>query len=293
MNKYNILVTGVNGFVGKALIQKLSNDEYNIYALDIMPPDSFADSKIKRFYQQDLTKPFKLDEAFDFVFHLAAYNVTHVGSANPEEYRKVNVLGTENLLRSANISNLVFLSTAKVYKTEGNLIDEDSALKPMHDYEKSKLESENICRKQFKGENLCIFRSINIVGPGQSRKAIIPVLFNNAILGKPLDIFAPKEFFLQFLYIDDITRLFEIVMAQGGVSGIFNLFSKDKIRIDKLAFEIIQLCQSSSTISFFNQTRAIFSEVISKKLKKTFGWEAQIEIKEILQKYHKARCLNK
>lgn len=294
MNKCNILVTGANGFIGGALIQKLlNNDTYNIYALDIAPPEPFKESRIKKFYQQDLAKPFKLDETFDFIFHLGAYNVTYVGFASPEEYRRVNVLGTENLLKSAKINNLVFFSTAKVYKSEGKPIDEDSVLEPAHDYEKSKLEGEDICRRRFEGENLCIFRPLNIVGPGQSQKAIIPVLFNNAMLGKPLDIFAPKESFLQFLYIDDVIRLCEIFIDRGGTNGIFNIFSKDKIRLDKLAFEIIQLCQSDSRVNFLNHGGAVFSEVTSKRVKGAFSWEARIKIRGILQRYHEARCFNK
>jgi len=285
MSRCNILITGAGGFVGQALVKQLINSGHHIYALDINPLDSCTGDKIKKFYRQDLSQPFTLEETFDFVFHLGAYNFTHAGSPQKEAYHRINVLGTENLLNSSNIKNFIFLSTAKVYKLEGKFIDEDSSLGPVQDYEKSKLEAEDLCRKQFQGKNLCVFRSVNIAGPNQAEKAVLPVLFRNAEKGNPLDIFAPKESILQFIYVKDIIQLFLKFIEQGGLSGTFNVYSTNTIRLDQLAYRIVKLMQSDSPVNFSNHSRVIFSEVISKRLMRTFGWQPQTKIEEILQLY--------
>ena len=214
--------------------------------------------------------------------------MTHVGKKDSQVYHQVNVQGTQNLLNAVRMKNLIFMSTAKVYKQEGKPIDETSPLEPLDDYAKTKLEAEYICRKYFTGDHLIVLRSVNVVGIGQPDKAILPVLFNQAFHNEPLDIFAPKKSFVQFLYVEDVIRTFELFMDHPNLDGIFNLSSVQKIRLDELAFKIIQLCQSKSTIHFSNLTEAPFSEIRSDKIQKKLGWVAQTTINDILKIYHQS-----
>ena len=280
---YKILVTGASGFIGRAFIQTLNHNAHAVYGLDLHFPDSLKNYRLKDFYTVDLTKPFELKGSFDFVFHLAGYNVTHVGPREESLYLQVNVEGTKNLLKAAPIKNFIFLSTSKVYKNEGKVINEDSKVAPENDYEKSKLQAEIICQKYFKGSHLTILRSVNIVGPGQSAKAVIPVFFENALAGKPLNIFVPGETHLQFVAVSDLIELFKATIEHGGLSGIFNVAPNEKIRIDELASQIIQLCGSRSKINFSNSSSVLFSEVDSKKINTALGWQTQRRLSEILK----------
>jgi len=286
-----ILVTGANGFIGKAFLKALQKREDDIYALDVQSnnlPEGFAS---QNYYQQDISQQFTLDQDFDFVFHLAAYNITHVGAQDEDLYQRINVQGTKHLIESTKIRNLIFLSTVKVYEPEGKPMVEDSPLGPPNLYGRSKLEAEKICREHFKGEQLCIFRPANIVGPGQDEKAVIPVLFKKAMAGEPLEIFAPKETYLQLLYVDDVIQLFIRIVEMGGTDGVFNLYSSDKISLGDLAHEIVKICDSNSSIDFTSTDDALFSEMTSKKLKDTFDWSAQTNIIDILKNYHQHAAL--
>ncbi len=282
----NILITGAGGFIGRALVRELVKTDAHVYALDIKPLDGSITQNVKGFFCQDLGVPFLLDVEFDYVFHLGAYNFTHAGSPQADQYQRVNVLGTENLINSSRIKNFIFLSTSKVYKTTGMPIDEEAVLDPSDEYAKSKLEAEKICRTQFRGKNLCIFRSVNISGPGQAEKAVIPVLFKQAMSGEALDIFAPKKLMLQFVCVNDIIQLFKRCIELGGVDGVFNVCSTNTIRLDELAKKIIQITQSNATIHFSNHTPVIFSEVVSQRLKKFFIWESKTKVENILKEYH-------
>ena len=144
-----ILITGANGFVGKTLAKRLITSDHEIYVLDIDLDGFEYMDKVKGCFQQDISEAFKLEEDFDFVFHLGAYNITHVGDSNAEKYKRVNIEGTANLLGSANIKNFVFLSTIKVYDHTCARIDENAPIAPVNPYEKSKLESEKICRERY------------------------------------------------------------------------------------------------------------------------------------------------
>ena len=122
----NILVTGASGFIGRALVQALAQHPYNIFGLASGKNGrNFDGSLVKDFFVQDIRQPFKLSQSFDYVFHLAALNITHVGRADVREYDCVNVRGTENLLKAVTakkfdvifcIDNLTGIKADEVYE---------------------------------------------------------------------------------------------------------------------------------------------------------------------------------
>ena len=289
MPPLRILVTGANGFIGRSLLKKLKSPQRQLYALDQEFSEHARSLAIKEFYAQDISQPFSLKESFDFVFHLAALNVTHVGKAAWGDYHKVNVQGTQNVIEAVKAKNFVFMSTAKVYDDKLDSADESSRIDPRGDYEKSKWKAENICEKLFREGNLTIFRPVNITGAGQAEKALLPVFFKNAYSHSPLEIFAPRGSKLQLLDVDDIVRAFTLLIEHGGAAGIFNLAPEEDIVIDTLAAVIVRLSASRSPIQFTNNTPPHFCRIIAQKAAKTFGWKAQISPENILNRYVKQR----
>ena len=172
--KMNILVTGANGFIGRRLSSRLINGPKG-------PSRPLLLS-------QDISKPFFIKRPFDFVIHLAAYNITNVGAKDAGLYTAVNVEGTRTFITSCSYERFIYLSTTKVYKNEGLPITEDSPLDPQGAYEQSKLKAEEVCRDHFKKESLVILRSVNVMGWGQAPKAVLPVFFQKAKANQPLDI---------------------------------------------------------------------------------------------------------
>jgi len=284
MANLKILVTGANGFMGRAFCRRLFDTQEKIYGLS--RTDEGSEEGFKKFYTIDISHPFELEEKFDFVFHLAAYNVTSVGNQSEDLYRQVNIRGTENVLNGVKTKNFIFLSTAKVYQTDGKAITENSPLGPVGKYEKSKLAGEVLCREIFTKGKLCVFRGANIVGPGQPEKAILPVLFKKAMANEPMEIFGPAKSALQLLYVEDAVDAFMEVAEFEGLAGNYNLASPDHIRLDQLAESIKQLCGSKSEIKLTNQSPAVFSEIITTKIEKALGWKAKTSVKEILKKYY-------
>ncbi len=278
-----ILVTGANGFVGQALCRRLIKLGYSVYGLDRSSPIVVG---LTHFYQQDITQSFTLGEDFNFVFHLAAYNVTHVGHQSAQQYQTVNVLGTHNVGAAVKTAHFVLLSTTKVYLSQGKLIDEDAPVLPVQEYEKSKLAAEEVCRKELDNRSLVIFRSVNIVGAGQPEKAVIPVLFKKAKAGELLEIFGPRSAVLQFLFVEDAVDAFVHLIEKDDVSGVYNLAGPYHIRLDELAQSIKKICHSSSEIHYNNEDLIEFSQVSSARAEKALNWQAKTPIHKILESYH-------
>jgi nucleoside-diphosphate-sugar epimerase len=146
MNK--ILITGVNGFVGNFLYNEFSifND---VYGLDIKP-----NLEIKNMLVCDITNMLKLNEIiknldFDIVIHCAALAHNDKNLIKAEEFHRVNVLGTYNLIKSLsskNVGQFYFLSTISVYGESGysESINEKMPIIPKTDYARSKFEAEKL-----------------------------------------------------------------------------------------------------------------------------------------------------
>lgn len=290
----NILVTGATGFIGRVWIHALGQTSHVVFGLDHKEDSEvFQESSLKRFFRQDFTKSFRLDIPFDYVFHLGALNVTHVGKAEYPTYHRVNVEGTENLIKAVHTRKFVFMSTAKVYQKREGAVDEGSPIEPGGDYERSKLEAEHICRRYFKEEDLTIFRSVNVVGPGQAEKAVIPVFFKRAVHNEPLDILYSTHTPLQMLYVGDLMRAFNLLLEKDRGLGVVNLCCEETITLGELAKEIVAVCHSRSPVRFDSDEAVAVMKVVSEKARVVLGWQAQVSVKDILRKYHEFFCANK
>ncbi|VAX35706.1 UDP-glucose 4-epimerase [hydrothermal vent metagenome] len=263
-----ILITGADGFIGRRFVEVFKKTSHNVYPL------------IRK--NQDITKPFKLEESFDYVFHLAACNVTNVGKADYNFYHQVNVQGTENVIKAVNTKHFVLMSSALVYKKEGKDIDEASPIEPQSDYAKSKWEAEKVCQKYFSDDQLTIVRAVNVVGVGQAEKAVLPVFFKKALNNDPIELIHPKDTLLQFLYIDDLIEAFQKILEKNQGCGVINLSPEVAIRLCDLAKMIIQKLDSSSEIKSLCEDQATNIKVLSQKAKNVLGWQAKIDIEEII-----------
>lgn len=157
--KATVIVTGCNGLIGKKIMKKLA-DDYHVVGLDkIADPFPPKKAEIVNF---DITQEESIRTAMDrveylfgdkiaSVIHLAAY-YDFSGEPSPL-YEEVTIKGTEKLLRvlqDFEVEQFVFSSTNLVYKpTEpGRKINEDSSIEPNWNYPESKVNTEELIRKE-------------------------------------------------------------------------------------------------------------------------------------------------
>lgn len=104
-----VLITGSTGFVGKYLIDKLYEENYELFGTTLSG-DLYNDSRIKMFYL-DLTDYVSTKELIDEVkpdeiYHLASQSSVKLSWEKPQLTTEVNIIGTINLLESVKNSNL-------------------------------------------------------------------------------------------------------------------------------------------------------------------------------------------
>ena len=177
----NILITGGAGYIGSHISEVLIKNKKKIFIIDNLSTGyrSLINKKTK-FFKVDILKTKKVREIIiknkiDSVIHLAANLIIGEGEKYPKKYFKNNVLGTKNLLKSCEntgVKNLVFSSTAAVYKDGQYKVNENSIIKPKSVYGKTKIKAEKIIKQFCKRNkiNYCILRYFNIAGSSPSGK---------------------------------------------------------------------------------------------------------------------------
>lgn len=282
--KEKILITGANGFIGSYLLHYFEDKNYEVYALDCQK--SCKHEKVFKYYQRDIRKPFELDEKFDVVIHLAALNDSNVsGKYSYQMFEQVNVEGTKNVANSCLYKTFIMFSSANIYKRKGYAIDEKSEISPQSFYEQSKYAAEKIIASIVSPESLVILRPVNITGRQQRNQAMIPRFFEQASLGKTIEIYAPKNKKVQLLSVDDLGRALECFVMNKRVHGVFNVAGCDAIDMIELANRIVSLCDSNSNIQCTNQETEIFSEVKSDPIMALLNWRPVDTIEDILKDF--------
>lgn len=183
------LITGLGGFTGRYMAERLSADGYEIYGTVQTAAEVDAVCATARgAHVVDLRDPQAVAHAVDtirpdVVVHLAGIaNVAHGDVAN---IWLVNVVGTRNLLgalaRQPSPPRAVLLaSSANVYGnvTEG-VIDETMPPEPESDYAASKLAMEFAARPLCKRLPLIFARPFNYTGVGQSTDFLLPKIVDH------------------------------------------------------------------------------------------------------------------
>ena len=175
-DKRYILVTGANGFIGKALSQRLKDSGFNLRVAvrqkDIKFVLDFEEAEVGYIgLGTDWTQALA---GIDIVIHLAgrAHITSKSESDSLDVFRKVNTLGTERLARmsaKAGVKRFIFISSVKV-NGEGSLkrYTEVDNPDPQDTYGISKREAEDVLRiiAADTGMEVVILRLPLVYGPG-------------------------------------------------------------------------------------------------------------------------------
>lgn len=161
--KTSILITGANGFVGKALCEEALLRGINTYGATRKTCQ--LPNEINNVVVDDIDEHTNWQHALvdcDVVIHLAArVHVMQESSQDPlTEFRRMNVVATERLARCAaasGVKRLVYVSSIKVNGEEtfnGQTFAESDAPAPQDPYGVSKWEAEQALHRVAKGTGL-------------------------------------------------------------------------------------------------------------------------------------------
>jgi nucleoside-diphosphate-sugar epimerase len=222
-----MLITGANGFVGKALCAELLEHGHVVRAA------SRATGSVME--RVDITVVGSIDDktdwtgalaGIDVVIHLAArVHVMHEKATDPlEEFRRVNTVGTEHLARAAAISGvkrMVFASSIKVNgeeTTAGHRFSEHDIPAPQDPYGVSKWEAEQALHRVSKetGLEVVVVRPPLVYGPGVkgNYERLMSALSKGMVLP-----FASVNNVRSMLYVENLVDAIRVCATSSAASG--------------------------------------------------------------------------
>lgn len=186
--KREIIITGVNGFVGEHLARHLKDKGYLVHGVGREDTtNNLVASLLDSYEKADLmdgpsTHALHLSDAVAII-HLAGLASVADSFKHPELYETGNALITDNLLSAAKqqgfTGRVVVISTGALYDpTQPMPINEDSAVIENSPYAIGKLRAEDVAKKyKDDGLDVVITRPFNHIGPHQGPGFLLPDLY--------------------------------------------------------------------------------------------------------------------
>ena len=317
MNK--IFVVGGAGYIGTHTVLSLLNSDFEVTVFDnleygsleiLEKVQSLANKKVV-FIKGDVKNYSDifnaLDNSFDAVIHFAAYKSVVESYSQPLRYYENNVGGSINLIKAIKekgIKNIIFSSTAAVYGQAEKLpVSENSPIKPMSVYAKTKVMVENILEDALRdGVNSVRLRYFNVAGADSSGVIgedpsclgnFIPRIFTSLIGKHDLKIYGnsyPTRDGYQirdYIHVTDLAEAHVLAMkyliqnpgtvainlGTGSGTTVKDLIDEtEKVTGKKIQFEIIESKPGEPVELYADPSLAL----------KMLGWKAKYDYHDII-----------
>ncbi len=290
----NILITGIDGFVGDHLSKELKKRGANVFGVS-------KTKKGKDIYKKNIVNFEELNSLFEklkiqICFHLAGISLVEEGQEKPYDTFKINVLGALNVLEITRIHSLervIIASTAHVYGDNVPPFREAFFPRPTRPYETSKATVDLIAQSYADTFNIPVLipRFVNIYGPGDIHSTrLIPKTIKSILKGEDPKIWGGKAV-RDYLYIDDAVdgyiKLSTVNLNKIGRNKIFNFGSGNKISVERIVDKAIRISGKPLKAKRIKDQREleISQQYVSfEKAEKLLGWKPQVGIDEGLTK---------
>ncbi len=249
-----ILVTGVAGFIGSHLGEKLISLGHQVIGIDNFDPfypRNFKESNLEVLRASDKFSLFEIDlrnkqsikeifstQSVDLVIHLAAKAGVRPSIEQISEYYHVNIDGTVNLLecmREAEVKRLIFASSSSVYGNNQKVpfSETDFVDNPISPYAATKKSGELLCHvySSLYGFDITCLRFFTVFGPRQRPDLAIHKFTRLIDHGKSIPFFGDGSTSRDYTYVEDIIS--GILCAMDKLKG-FNVYNLGESRVIKL-----------------------------------------------------------
>ena len=265
------LVTGGAGFIGRWLVKKLLEENFEVWIIDNL--ENGRESNLDEFHNHPLLKGVVYDDVLnlkalnsvfafkpDIVFHLAAQINVHESLETPNKAYESNIKGTYNVLEECRAlgTKIMLMGTCMVYDMAGSHkpINEDHPLKPTSPYAASKLSAEILAQSYYYSYGLPVVtcRPFNTYGPYQKYNlegGVVSIFVRQTLNGDSLEIFGDGTQTRDLLYVEDcVDVVYAASSCEQALGQVFNAGSGTDMAIMDLARMI---CTNESKILVVDQ----------------------------------------
>lgn len=247
------LITGVAGFIGSHLAERLLSDGHEVCGVDAFIdyyPRAMKERNLEvarswnsfTFIEDDLLtmRVIPLLDGVDWVFHQAAQaGVRASWGKEFARYTGCNVLVTQRLLEAAlytnSIRRFIYASSSSVYGDAVELpLVEDTLLSPLSPYGVTKLAAENLCTLYHRNFDVptVSLRYFTVYGPRQRPDMAFHRFCKAVINGEPVRVFGDGYQTRDFTYVSDIVEAnLQAATSVQAVGQVMNIAGGSRVTV--------------------------------------------------------------
>ena len=293
-----VLITGVNGFVGKYLAKELQEKGYSVSGLGM----GQSDLPGVHYKEVNIMDRIELEQAMeelnpDIVFHLAGIASVSNSWRDPKTSFEVNVIGTINLLESlkgTEVRAIVYVGSSEIYGPGRRLGEKFSELtppNPQNPYATSKYAAERIALQlgQMYKLPVIITRPFNHIGVGQNEGFVVPDFARQIIEASKRDEsirVGRLDVYRDFTDVRDIVRAYRMLAEKGQAGETYNICSGVGRKISDI-LDLMRTEYGNLDVeldeSKMRPVENIYSVGNNDKIRAAIGWEPLYPIEDSLR----------
>ena len=288
-----VLLTGACGFKGTVLVPKLLAAGHEVFAIDTMWFGNFLrPSPGLKIIKADVRDIDSLPlEGVDCIIHLASIANDPCGDLDPKLTWEVSALSTMQLADKAKrlgINRFIYASSGSVYGIKDEpQVTEDLELKPLSEYNKSKMVAERTLLSYQNDMLVQIVRPATVCGysPRMRLDVSVNMLTMQALSKGKITVFGGDQV-RPNIHIDDITDVYLHLIDHPKNTGVYNA-GFENISILNIAKLITKYVPAEIVVTASDDPRSY--RINSAKLLSTgYKPKKSVEdaIKEIIERYH-------
>lgn len=296
------LITGVAGFIGSHLAERLLELGYEVTGVDAFIdyyPRHIKEKNLSgimgnpnfRFLEADINAIDieKIIDGCNFIFHQAAQ--AGVRASWGKEFRiytDCNIKATQALLEASldkGIKKFIYASSSSVYGETGELpMREGNFVQPISPYGVTKLAGEHLTCLYAKSFNLpCIsLRYFTVYGPRQRPDMAFHRFIRACIEDKELMIYGDGEQTRDFTYISDIVNANIKAACSEAVGEVYNIGGGSRVSLNQSLNILEGICGKKIKRKYIETQKGDVHHTYAdiSKARMCLGYQAKVGLKE-------------
>lgn len=297
------LVTGAAGFIGSHVAEQCL-----ALGMDVVATDDLSGGFVENvppaatWIEGDIRDPELVDQlweaadnAYDYVYHLAAYAAEGLSHFIRAYNYRTNLEASMLLVNKSvlhGVKRFVFTSSIAVYGAEQTPMSEDVTPRPEDPYGISKyaVELDLAAAQDMFGLDYTVFRPHNVYGERQNisdpYRNAVGIFMNRLLQGQPMPIFGDGLQTRAFSHIDDVAPIIaRAPLVQEARNEVFNVGADKPYTILELAQAIARgFAVESETVHLPARHEVVHAFSTHDKVRRVFGDSANVGLEEGIER---------